>query len=209
MKKLILAMIMSVTFVFGANAQLKGVTSVNESIIKNLKSGNAGVKSLTSKFTETMKMSFLATATEKKGDFYFVKPDQLSMLYSNGEVMIINKENVTIGKKGKVRNVKSKNKNVEALAQTLLACMSGDVTSLNGTLESAKQDAKEVILKVKVSFSVGKSMISNLELKYDKKDMSFKSLKMIQADGSYQLYELQNKAKNQEVKTSVFTYSKK
>jgi outer membrane lipoprotein-sorting protein len=149
------------------------------------------------------------SATEKKGDFYFVKPDQLSMLYTNDEVMIINKENVTIGKKGKVRNVKSKNKQVEALAQTLLSCMSGDVTSLNGTLESAKQDAKEVTLKVNVNFTVGKSMISKLELKYDKSDMTFKSLKMIQSDGSYQLYELQGKAKNKEVKQSVFTYSKK
>lgn len=209
MKKSIIATIVGLSFVFVANAQLKGVTSFNEAIVKNLKNGNASVTSITSKFTETQKLSFMNSATEKKGDFYFVKPDQLSMLYTNDEVMIINKENVTIGKKGKVRNVKSKNKQVEALAQTLLSCMSGDVTSLNGTLESAKQDAKEVTLKVNVNFTVGKSMISKLELKYDKSDMTFKSLKMIQSDGSYQLYELQGKAKNKEVKQSVFTYSKK
>lgn len=200
---------MGMIFAFGANAQLKGVSSADEAIVKSLKSGNANVTSLVSKFTETQKMSFMNTSTEKAGDFYFVKPNQLSMLYTNNEVMIINNENVTIGKKGKVRNVKSKNKQVEALAQTLLACMSGDVSLLNGTLESAKQDAKEVSLKVKVNFTVGKSVITNLELKYDKKDMTFKSLKMIQADGSYQLYELQSKEKNKNVDAAVFTYNKK
>ncbi len=209
MRKLIIAIVIGLSFAIGANAQLKGVSSANEGIVNNLKKGNSNVTSLSSKFTETQKMSFLTTSTEKAGDFYFVKPNQLSMLYTNGEVMIINKENVTIGKKGKIRNVKSKNKQVEALAQTLLACMSGDVSSLNGTLESAKQDVKEIVLSVKVSFTVGKSMISNLELKYDKKDMTFKSLKMIQADGSYQLYELQNKEKNKDVTPSVFNYTKK
>lgn len=209
MRKLIIAAVMGMTFAFGANAQLKGISSANEAIVNSLKSGNANVTSLVSKFTETQKMSFMNTSTEKAGDFYFVKPNQLSMLYTNNEVMIINNENVTIGKKGKVRNVKSKNKQVEALAQTLLACMSGDVSLLNGTLESAKQDAKEVSLKVKVNFTVGKSVITNLELKYDKKDMTFKSLKMIQADGSYQLYELQSKEKNKNVDAAVFTYNKK
>jgi outer membrane lipoprotein-sorting protein len=209
MRKLIIAAVMGMTFAFGANAQLKGVSSADEAIVKSLKSGNANVTSLVCKFTETQKMSFMNTSTEKAGDFYFVKPNQLSMLYTNNEVMIINNENVTIGKKGKVRNVKSKNKQVEALAQTLLACMSGDVSLLNGTLDSAKQDAKEVSLKVKVNFTVGKSVITNLELKYDKKDMTFKSLKMIQADGSYQLYELQSKEKNKNVDAAVFTYNKK
>ena len=209
MRKLIIAAVMGMTFAFGANAQLKGISSADEAIVKSLKSGNANVTSFVSKFTETQKMSFMNTSTEKAGDFYFVKPNQLSMLYTNNEVMIINNENVTIGKKGKVRNVKSKNKQVEALAQTLLACMSGDVSLLNGTLESAKQDAKEVSLKVKVNFTVGKSVITNLELKYDKKDMTFKSLKMIQADGSYQLYELQSKEKNKNVDAAVFTYNKK
>lgn len=207
MRKFILSAIAFTFLSFAAEAQLKNVT--NKDIVAKIKNANEKVENISCKFKQTKEIAMINNPVVSNGDFYFTKPNQLALKYTDGEVMIINKENVTIGKKGKARNVKSKNKQVEALASTLLACMSGDVMKLNGSVEKMNDGAKEITFKVKVDFTVGKGQISNLELAYDKKDMTLKSMKMIEADGSFTLYELQSKALNKAIDSNVYEYNKK
>lgn len=207
MKRLVLSTLALSFFCLGINAQLKNIT--NKDVVEKIKTANASIETIQCKFKQTKEIAMVNNPVVSDGDFYFTKPDQLGMKYTNGEVMIINKDNVSIGKKGKVRNVKSKNKQVEALASTLLACMCGDVSKLNGTLEKMNDGAKEISFFVKVKFSVGKGHIEKLELVYDKKDMTVKSMKMIEADGSFTLYELQTKTLNKKIDPKVYEQSKK
>lgn len=205
MKKLIFATALLLSIAIQAYSQLQNAT---DNTIAKVKSANANITTISSNFKRTSKMAFIDQAVEVDGKFYYTKPQQLSMLYSNSEVFIINGDNVTVGKKGKPRNVKAKNKQVEALASTLLSCMAGDVATLNGTLTSTDKSSKYITYKVKVDFQVGKGSITELELKYDASDMTFRSLNLIEADGSYTLYELQTKTLNQSIDSSVYETKK-
>ncbi len=205
MKKFFLSLIAVAAFTLSANAELK---NANSDLLSKVKTANESVKTISCTFTQTKKMAFIEKATKKEGDFNYTKPSMLSMKYTDTEAVIINDNNVTLGMNGKVRNVKAKNKHVEALAATLLSCMSGDVAELDGTLTSAEQKSDYILFKIDVDFSVGKGAISKLELKYEKSDMTLKSLNMIEDDGSYTLYELQSKKLNTTIDESVYTLKK-
>lgn len=205
MKKLIFTAALLLAIASEAASQLQNAT---DNSIAKVKSANANITTISSKFKRTTKMAFIEQPAVVDGDFYYTKPQQLSMLYSNNEVFVINADNVAVGKKDKTRNVKAKNKQVEALASTLLSCMAGDVASLNGTLTSTDKSAKYITYNVKSDFQVGKDNICEFELKYDASDMTFRSLKLIQSDGSYILYELQTKILNQSIDASVYETKK-
>ena len=53
---------------------------------------------------------------------------------------------------------------------------------------------------------VGRNTVSSVELAYDKKDLSLASLKLIEADGSYTLYELKGKTFNKTIDAKVFKH---
>lgn len=205
MRKMIITAAMSLLLTLSANAELK---NANNEILGKVKTANEQVSTISCAFKQTKKMAFIEQPTQKEGNFNFAKPDKLSMIYSDGEAVVINGATVQMGRNGKVRNMKAKNKHVEALASTLLACMNGELTKLDGTLKSAEQKGNAITFKLDVSFSVGKGKISKLELVYDKKDMTIKSINMIEDDGSNTLYELQTKTLNKSINESVFTLKK-
>ncbi|MBE6339362.1 MAG: outer membrane lipoprotein carrier protein LolA [Bacteroidales bacterium] len=207
MKKIIFSAVALFATLSSIEAQLKNAN--NSAELNSIKSANEKVQTIQCQFKRTQKMSYLNSDVTSQGDFYFTKADKLSMLYSDGEKMIINGDKVAIGKDGKVRNMKSKNHHVEDLSSTLLSCMAGSLTDLEGSLKSAKKGAKEYVVEIAVNFKVGRSKISNLELKYDAKDLTLNSLKMIEEDGSYTLYELQKKTLNKEINNSVYSTDKK
>ncbi|MBR6252030.1 MAG: outer membrane lipoprotein carrier protein LolA [Bacteroidales bacterium] len=207
MKRILISAVALLATFSSIDAQLKNAANSNE--LSTIKSANEKVQTIQCQFKRTQKMSYLNSDVTSQGDFYFTKADKLSMLYSDGEKMVINGDKVAIGKDGKVRNMKSKNHHVEDLSATLLSCMSGNVAELNGTLKSAKKEAKEYVVEIAVNFKVGRSKINGLELKYDAKDMTLNALKMVEEDGSYTLYELQKKTLNKEINNSVYSTDKK
>lgn len=204
MKKTFLAAA-ALLLTFTVNAELKNAKS---DLIGKVHTANEKVSSFSCKFSQTKKMAFVEQPTKKEGEFVFSKPDKLSMRYTDGEALIISDNKVTMGRNGKVRKMKTKNKHVEALAATLLACLDGDITKLDGTLTKAEQKGKDILFCIDVSFAVGKGQISKLELVYDSKDLTIKSINMIEADGSNTLYQLQNKTMNQKIDEKVFVLKK-
>ncbi len=205
MKKIFLTAAIAIMTIC-ANAELKNASG--NALINEVKTANEAVKSISCKFTQTKNMAFISSPTTKEGNFNYTKPDKLSMKYADGEAVIINEGNVTLGMNGKVRNVKAQNKRVESLASTLLSCMSGKIAELDGTLTSAEKKGNYVTFKIKVEFTVGKGDITDLELQYDVKDKTLKTMKMIEADGSYTLYELQTKTLNSKISDDVYTLKK-
>ena len=199
MKKIIFSAVALFATLSSIEAQLKNAN--NSAELNSIKSANEKVQTIQCQFKRTQKMSYLNSDVTSQGDFYFTKADKLSMLYSDGEKMIINGDKVAIGK--------DENHHVEDLSSTLLSCMAGSLTDLEGSLKSAKKGAKEYVVEIAVNFKVGRSKISNLELKYDAKDLTLNSLKMIEEDGSYTLYELQKKTLNKEINNSVYSTDKK
>ncbi len=201
MKKLIL-LFTALMVLSTANAELK---NGNATLINEVKTANSGTKTISCKFTRTQKMAMVTTAQTKDGQFNYTKPNRLSMKYVDGETVIIKDGKVTVSMGGQVHNVKATNKQVDALATTLLACMSGDLNMLDGEMTGAEKKNGLITFKIKVDFSVGKMSYSALEIQYDTKDMTLKNMNMIQADGSYTLYSLQEKTVNGKIEDSVYS----
>ena len=196
MKKIFVTVIAILAAMTSIDAQLKNANSAELSTIK---SANEKVQSIQCKFKRTQKMAYLDKDVVSEGDFFYTKSNKLSMKYSDGEKMIINGDRVAVGKDGKVRNMRAKNHHVEDLSATLLLCLSGNLNELDGTLKSVKKGAKEYDVNIDVDFKMGRNKIKGLELKYDAKDLTLNSLKMIEDDGSYTFYELQKKTLNQSI----------
>ncbi|MCQ2229754.1 MAG: outer-membrane lipoprotein carrier protein LolA [Bacteroidales bacterium] len=189
-----------------ATAQLKNAEG--NSVISKIKAANEKVNTISCKFDRTIKQAMLDQPAKSDGDFNYTKSRKLSMKYTSGEQVVVNENEVLIGKKGKTRNLKASNKHVESLVNTLLGCVSGNVNSLEGTLESVKETGGKTLITVDVdNFKVGQSKVTKVELEYGS-DLIIQSIKMIEADGSYTFYELQTKSLNKQIDESVYVVKK-
>lgn len=197
------ALLLSVTY---AGAQLKN--SNGNATLAKIKTANEKVTTMSCSFTRTIKQSMLDQSAKADGNFNYTKDNKLSMVYTNGEMVVINNNEVAIGKKGKVRHLKAKSKHAEPLVNTLLGCVSGNLDKLDGTLESVieSKGVSTVIITVD-NFKVGQSKFSKVELNYGA-DLTIQSIKMTEADGSYTLYELQSKTLNKSIDDKVYNTEK-
>lgn len=196
----------AITLSLNANAQLKGVGSNAE--IAKIEKANAQVNAMQCPFTRVTKMAALTEKTKEAGTFYFQSPDNLSMKYDNGETFVITADNVSLTVGGKARTLRAGNRNVEDLAETLIACVKGKLTAIEGTLKSAKAQGKSIVVKIDTDMKVGRTQVSSLELNYDKTNMTLVSLNLVEKDGSFTLYELGTKTLNKSIDQSVFTHAK-
>lgn len=207
MRKFIYAVIALMSFTC-VSAQLKNADG-NATIAK-IKGANEKVSTISCKFTRTIKQAMLDQASISSGDFNYTRASKLSMQYTTtDELVVINGDEVAIGKKGKIRNLKSTNKHAQPLVNTLLGCVSGNLNKLEGKLESVKEVNGSIIVLVDVdNFKVGQSRVAKVEIKYGS-NMLIQSINMIESDGSYTLYELQSVSTNKTIAESVYAIKKK
>ncbi|MCI5982827.1 MAG: outer membrane lipoprotein carrier protein LolA [Bacteroidales bacterium] len=192
-------------FCFNANAELKGANS-NEYVAK-VQKANEQLTTMQCSFVRKTKMAALNDVVSEKGTFYFSNPDNLSMKYDNGENFVITADNVSLTVGGKARTLRSGNRHVEELSETLIACVRGLVSSIDGTLKSGKVQGKNIVFKISSELKVGRSEVNSIELTYDKTDFSLVSLNLIEKDGSYTIYELGTKTKGSKIDSSVFQHA--
>ncbi len=206
MKKIFLASLCLLATPFFVSAQLKKADGNSE--IKKVQEANKNTSSIQCPFVRTTKVAAINSTTTSDGTFYFSAPDNLSMKYSDGENLIVTADNVSLSVGGKVRTLRAGNRHVEDLSATLLACVKGQISNIEGTLLSAKTSGKNIVFKIKTDLTVGRNKVSTLELAYDKTDLTLVSLNMLEADGSNTLYELKSKTLNKSIDSSVFEHPK-
>ncbi len=206
MKKIVFSVILMMSLTC-ASAQLKNADG-NATIAK-IKTANEKVSTISCKFNRTIKQAMINKATESKGDFNYTRANKLSMKYTTSdELVVINDNDVAIGKNGKTRTLRSTGKHAEPLVNTLLGCVSGNLNKLDGKLESVKESNGATTVLVDVdNFRVGQSRVTKVEIKYDS-NLLIQSIKMIESDGSYTLYELQSVTTNKAIAESVYAISK-
>lgn len=207
-KNLILLIGLAMTSVV-ANAQLKNASG-NATLAK-IEEANKKVTALQCPFTRTQKVAALNSSTKAEGTFYYASPSSLSMKYSGSkESFVVTEDNVSMTTAdGKSRKLRSGNHRVEDLAETLVACVKGNVTAIEGKLKSAKTVGKTTVVTIETDIVKVRSKITSVELTYDNSDYTLKTLKMIEADGSYEQYDLGSKTLNGSIDKAVFTHSER
>ncbi|MBR1809238.1 MAG: outer membrane lipoprotein carrier protein LolA [Paludibacteraceae bacterium] len=150
-------------------------------------------------FTEKIVMPKMKKETVKQGTMYFSAPDALLMKYSDpeGDYSLIKDGKFSAGRKGHVQNFPMNEKNksqMYVLRETLLGSMTGDLKRVAEENEAdivcEEKAGKYICLLTKQKAkTVG---VNRLELVYDKKSGALLSLKLLQANGNYTLYETKN-----------------
>lgn len=189
-----------------AVAQLKNASG-NADLAK-VREANKKVTTIQCPFTRTTKVAALKDATKSDGNFYFENPSNLAMKYADGEVFVVTADNVSLSIGGKTRTLRAGNRHVEDLAETLLSCVKGDVNSIDGTLKSAKTQGGNIVFNISTDMKVGRNSIEVIELAYAKKDMTLSTLKLVEKDGSYTLYQLNDKTLNKSIDAKTFEHAK-
>jgi outer membrane lipoprotein-sorting protein len=83
------------------------------------------------------------------------------------------------------------------LSAMLTACMSGDVESIaKGFTPTITKGDKEWRVVLKPERGKGAAKIAEVELIFDRRDMSINSLKMVEKSGDYTMYTFRNKQFN-------------
>lgn len=190
-----------------AVAQLRNAGGNAE--VAKVEQANKEVSSIQCKFSRTTKVAALKDAAKVDGDFFFQAPKNLSMKYSDGEAFVVTEDNVSMSVGGRARTLRSSNRNVEDLSATLLSCIKGQVSAIDGKLASAKTVGKNIVFKIDTDLRVGRNTVNSVELAYDKVSLTLVSLRLTEADGSYTLYELKDKSLNKQIDASVFAHAKK
>lgn len=200
----LLALAAALIFPIATSAQLK---NANADVTK-VAEANKSVSTIQCPFTRTTKVAAISSSTKSEGTFYFSTPDNLAMKYSDGEVFVVTADNVSVTVGGKARTLRSGNHHVEDLAATLLACVKGNLSEIEGKLASTKTQGSSLTFNITTELEFGRNKITNLELTYSKKDYTLTSLKMIEKDGSYTLYQLADKTLNKSIDAKTFEHAK-
>ncbi|MCQ2214927.1 MAG: outer membrane lipoprotein carrier protein LolA [Bacteroidales bacterium] len=196
------------TALFCSLSAMAQLQNANDASLNEIAKANEKVTTIQCDFSRTQKMEGMTKASTSDGKFCYTKPKQLSMVYNDGETFVINNDQVAVGKTGKTRNLKATNKHVEDLATTLLACMSGKVNTLEGTLKKTDNSGKQIVYTIAVDYKMGRSKVKELELKYDKSDLTLASLKLTEDDGSFTTYELKTKTINKDIPAETYAIKK-
>lgn len=202
----LLALLAALILPVASSAQLKNADK-NADVAKVL-DANKSVTSIQCPFTRTTKVAAIATSTKSDGQFYYSQPENLAMKYTDGEVFVVTDDNVSITVGGKARTLRSGNHHVEDLAETLLACVAGDLSEIDGKLTSSKTQGQNIVFVISTDLKMGRNSITSLELAYNKKDLTLASLKMVEKDGSYTLYQLGDKTLNKSIDAKTFEHAK-
>ncbi len=157
-------------------------------------------QSIESDFTQEKFLDVFNEKIVSKGKFYYRKSNQICMEYARpmNYLIVINGTKLKIVSDGKksVMNLSS-NKMINEMQDMLTACMVGDLSKMtsNYRLEYFEND-HHYLVKIKPTSKVVQDYIAEIEICFDKKDMSVNRLRLNETATNYTEYEFHNKRFN-------------
>lgn len=172
--------------------------SLSEEFERELKAKSVGITSIDAEMTQTREVAVLADVVKMEGDFHFQAPNNILLLFDDGDYIKLSAEWFEMKSGANVtRRSASSNPMFKQLSAMLTACMSGDVESIaKGFIPTITKDDKEWRVVLKPERGKGAAKIAEVELIFDRKDMSLDSLKMVEKSGDYTMYTFRNKQFN-------------
>jgi outer membrane lipoprotein-sorting protein len=203
MKKTFTLLLLTIAFLA---AKAQDVSDDDRRTLQKIKEANSAYTSITSPFKQTRHLSMLGDNTVSGGMFYYRKPEQLAMKYTQpeGDLLLINGNQFVLVTAGKERKVSSKNTKMEGMKTILSACLQGDVEQMEAEKITCTRQAKYEVVVADLNEKGNRSGISRVIVSYSKTDLSPASIQTIEADGSYTLYELTDKKLNQPIAEEAF-----
>ena len=177
-----------------------------QSFTQNLKANSDLISTIQCSFTQTRSVAVLAKDVIKSGKFYFAKPNNMLLAFNDGDHIKMTEEWFEMKTKGNTNAMKvSANPMLKNLNSILSACMIGDIEQMmRGFDAKVESDAKEWLVVMTPMRGKTSAKVSQIELRFDKGDMSLNSMKMAEKTGDYTLYRFSNKSFNKAIDAKLF-----
>ncbi|MDR1406055.1 MAG: outer membrane lipoprotein carrier protein LolA [Prevotellaceae bacterium] len=176
-------------------------------IVQAIKQSNSAYHTITSSFQQTRHLSMLGENTTSGGRFYYRKPEQLAMKYTQpeGDLLLINGNQFVMVAAGKEKKLSSKSAKMEGMKIILSACLQGDAEQMGAEKIACSENTNYYMVIADINGKLNRSGISRVIASYAKTDGTLATLQTIEADGSYTLYELTDKKFNQPIEEEIFS----
>ena len=200
--KSLLTIIVAIFCSIAAQAQ----ESALQDFTQKLKENSDKISTIQCSFTQTRAVAVLAKDVVKSGKFYFAKPNNMLLAFNDGDHIKMTEEWFEMKTKGNTNAMKvSANPMLKNLNSILSACMIGDIEQMmRGFDAKVESDAKEWLVVMTPMRGKANAKVSQIELRFDKGDMSLNSMKMAEKTGDYTLYRFSNKSFNKAIDAKLF-----
>lgn len=170
-----------------------------KAVLAQIKATTEKCMPYTSDFTQAKHFPMMENASISEGKLYFTG-EKMSMLYTtpSSDVLTINGNTFYMLSNGRKMKVNTeKNKKVKSLKNTLLNCMSGNISTIateNGAAPSVEKEGDKTIVslsKPKSKKSSEKRSYHLIKLTYNK-TLQLTELYMEEMSGIYNIYQITN-----------------
>lgn len=175
-------------------------------VVEKIQQANTKYTGIVSRFKQTKHISVLGEDALSEGNFYYTKPNKLSMQYDQpaGDLMLLNGEQFVMVNAGKrmVTSAKANGK-MRSMKNVLSNCLAGDVMQLNADAITCEETKKYIVVTAEFAKGV-KNIYKKVVLSFEKSDSSISILRTEEKDGSYTVYELTGKEFNTSIDDIIF-----
>lgn len=180
--------------------------SLQEEFERELKARNKNVTSIHAALTERREVAVLTDVATKEGDFYYLEPNNILLSFDDGDYIKLSAEWFEMKSGTSVtKRSTSSNPMLKQLSAMLTACMKGDMANIaKGFVPSITKSDTEWRVVLKPERGKLGAKIAEVELIFNRADMSINRLKMVEKSGDYTMYLFTNKRFNVTIDGQLF-----
>jgi outer membrane lipoprotein carrier protein len=176
---------------------------------KKLEASSKTTKTIVCDFTQEKKQSMLANTVISQGHFWFKKPVSIRWEYDTpySYLIIFTKSKVIVKDDGGKKQYETQSGDMfKELGVMMFNFLQGKISAFSKDYTiTYKENNQDYYLKMIPKSAKMKAMLTQIDLYFDKTDLSVSKIKMLETEGDYTLIEFLNKKLNVDVADSVFT----
>lgn len=184
--------------------------SIQGQFENELKLKNESVETIKCHFSQTREMSVLQNVVQEDGTFYFQRPGNMLLLFSDGDYIKMTEEwfEMKTGENATTTKVSS-SPTLRNLNTILSACVMGNFEQMvRGFSIDVELKGNEWVAVMVPQRGKASSKISQILLHFDRETMSLNILKMLEKNGDYTMYSFSDKKFNVAIDGKLFKIAK-
>jgi len=209
-KSVLILLFLHSCIAFTIRAQSVDVAMTDIAGFKNkLELSSENTKTIDCDFVQEKSSSMLTRKISSKGHFWFKKPGYIRWEYTNPYyyLIIIAKKKVLTKEDGSKKQYDTQSNTMfKELGAMMFNFVQGNITACEKDyITIYTENDKSYYVKLIPKSAKVQGMLSQVDLYFDKKDLSVSKIKMLEPGGDYTLIEFWNKKLNMDISDTVFS----
>jgi len=181
-----------------------------DAFLQKLEIASASVKSIESSFVQEKSLSVLANQIISNGVFYFLRENNIRWEYTDPYyyLIIISNDKIFIKEaSGQNQYDVRSNAMFREMSRFISGCIQGDILKQDKEYEiSIMENTREFLVKLVPYSKSMRDMLSEVQITFDRKDMSVSGITMVEPGGDYTRISFHNKKLNTDIPLEKFSF---